>query len=213
MKTFLRRKNSRAFTLIELLVVVAIILIIASLLLPVVAKARRMAQMLGTANNGAGIVKSIVIEDLDSFARRITASYLPQGTTPYANSTAYFNAMMTNGVLEVTSAFFAAPGVSSGSPNAPLVAVNNAWCIAHTLNGLELGETPVLVTQNVAGSVIPAASATVPQVTLTPAVNPFGKDGCVVVRLDGSAQRLLSKDLTIASIVNPTDKAINMLRP
>ena len=58
-------KTNKGFTLIELLVVIAIIGILASMLLPVLAKAKNKAQRLKCSNNLGTIQKAVSVYAVD----------------------------------------------------------------------------------------------------------------------------------------------------
>jgi len=203
MTSLFKRRGLRGFTLIELLVVVAIILIIASLLLPVVAKARRMAKMTKTMNNGRGIFLSIFAEDLDRFARDRTENLYPN-STDYSDSTTYFTDMVADDVVETDFSFFAAPGVPAAT-GTTFSADNNAWSVTADLTAESPPDVPAMFTRNVDISELPTGGQ-------SPSLDgdPFGGEGCVVVYMGGSAKRMLNSDL---NQFNPSGFTNDVLRP
>lgn len=74
-----RRKRASGFTLIELLVVIAIIAILASMLLPAIAKAKIKAQATICVNNGNQVIKAWTMYTLD-FEEYVPNNYTIPGT-------------------------------------------------------------------------------------------------------------------------------------
>ena len=192
MKKVRCRSGLKSFTLIELLVVIAIIAILAALLLPAVAKARRSAKMMQTLSNGRGIYTLLFADDLDKFSMGEVSPF-PKVADAYSDAAAYFKVMMTNDVLDVAPSFFAAPDIVPADTIATFSGDNNAWCITLDLGEDNRAQTPVLFTRNidVPGDVLTAGKNS----TLQDGAAPFGRMGAVVINLGGGAVKVSTRSV------------------
>jgi prepilin-type N-terminal cleavage/methylation domain-containing protein len=120
-----RQIKKRGFTLIELLVVIAIIAILAAILVPAVTKALDNGKMAQVMSNGRSIYMSVFAQVLDNSVTTTSEDYPQQGD--FATSTAYFNSLLTSGVLNVSASFFGAPGLKAPTDATKVDADSNAW--------------------------------------------------------------------------------------
>lgn len=202
MKNLWRRMGIRSFTLIELLVVIAIIAILAALLLPAVAKARKSAKMMQTLNNGRGIFTLLFADDMEKFAMGEDTPFPKSGD--YADSTAYFDAKVGDGTLNVDFSFFSAPGLTPAT-GTTFAAANNAWCITEDISEKSPSQTPVLFTKNIdiAGDTIDGKASLSDR-------DPFGNEGAVGVYLGGGATKLGRSSVEVK--FNPGGNSNSVLR-
>ena len=161
MNTFLRSRfpaTARAFTLIELLVVIAIISVLASLLLPVMAKGKQSAQSIACVGNlrQIGIALNTYVQD-NRDRVPVCAGYLPSQMTnlPPITTTLFAN-QKTNRLFQCPSdrTFFASELTSYewnfwlnnapySAPEWATIYTNEARVIVNTLFGSR-EETPLM---------------------------------------------------------------------
>lgn len=201
-----KRAGLHSFTLIELLVVIAIIAILAALLLPAVARARKSAKLTQTVSNGRNLFTLLFAEDMDAFAAG-TSSPFPK-TGDFTTSTLYFQDMMDRGKLEVEPAFFAAPGIDPAPAGQDLATANNAWCMTLDISEKSASETPVLFTQNIEPNISLRSGN---DHTLSDR-DPFGQEGAVAVYVGGAARKL-TNDPESMELFNPATNGNACLAP
>jgi prepilin-type N-terminal cleavage/methylation domain-containing protein/prepilin-type processing-associated H-X9-DG protein len=112
----LSHKQTRGFTLIELLVVIAIIAVLAAILLPVLAKAKNMAQRIGCVSNLKqwGIAMNLYLNDYDQtfpWPRYQVTSTIQQDNPQWGDVQTFYNLGQGNDVW-----FNALPRYVSGKP-------------------------------------------------------------------------------------------------
>jgi len=196
--------SHRGFTLIELLVVIGILLILASLIVPITQKAIRKGRLLDALNNGQNIYRSLMIANLDGQA----VFPVSGGNTAYDNSTDFWKWMVENEIIDVDFSRFSAHGlpVYHGLDPAEFMANNNAWCITADITDATRDVTPVIFSRN-----LDIASLGDPLDDALTDVPPFGESGVVVVRKGGDAAVLMAGDLETA--FNPAEAENPVLRP
>lgn len=208
-----RTKYLRAFTLIELLVVIAIIAILAAILVPAVSDALLRGRMTQVMSNGKNIYTALFAKEMEDAVFMRMAPYPTLGGSMnlsnmvFTTSTEYFKWVVSNGVMNVSFSFFAAPGVvpAQGTNVASFDAsgVNNAWCISSGVGESTADGTPLLFTRNLTITAVndPNVLSGGTIGTAMPATfnshdnTPFLDKAMVVVFKGGSALSLRQKDV------------------
>jgi prepilin-type N-terminal cleavage/methylation domain-containing protein len=213
-RKLMRKLWRRGFTLIELLVVISIIAILAAVLTPAVTDALTRGKMTGTMNNGRSIYLALFAKDTEDpiFQSGSPFPKFKDGAGPmyFADSTAYWIYVVTNGVMNVDFSFFSAPGITPIKSVKPedFKAANNAWCITADVGDGTPDGTPFLFTRNL---VIKKTDETPLDTKLSAEQDPFRTKGVVMVTKGGGAMTL-KKDYINANF-NPTGGSNDVLRP
>ena len=185
---------------------------VSAFFVPAVAKARSNAAMTSTCANGINVYKSVFAAQMDSSPNGSPLPGFPE-VGQYSSSTEYFVALVESGAICVSYAFFAAPGIPQAKSSDPkdFTAANNAWrVVAGAKNGP--AGTPFLFTRNFDPPALPLDGDAI-ALSDSP---PFGKDGLVVIRNDGSAI-VLKRDMLRAQNFFPgepsSDAPLAILSP
>lgn len=197
-----KRTGLHSFTLIELLVVIAIIAILAALLLPAVARARKSAKITQTISNGRGLYTLIFAEDMDAFAMGLRTPFPKSGASAPASSTAYFNDLIDRDIIDLPPSFFLAAGLDDAdfdSSSDIILTKYNAWCITLDVTDATSTFVPILFTSNIE----PNSQLSTANDHILSARNPFGEEGAAVVYADGSTRRL-AKSVESMQLFNPS---------
>lgn len=181
----LKRSQASGFTLIELLVVIAIIAILAAILVPAVTKALDSGKMTQVMNNGRAIYVSIFAQIIDDQVTAVGSSF-PQADV--GTSTAYFQDLMDDEVMNVAASFFSAPGLPAPADPKTLTADANAWRLVAGMSEATPDGTTFLCTKNYTEAGLPTDAAA--EIALSETVYPFQTKGVVVVQKGGRALKL-----------------------
>jgi len=217
--TMIMKTLKKGFTLVELLVVIAIIAILAATLLPVVAKAIEDAQMASMRDQGVGIYKALFAAETAGVFDEVSA--FPTTASNYTSSTQFFEALITEKILDSDFSIFAGPGQKKerSADTTLFKGENNGWNIV-----LDVADAssmiPFLFSRNFlhADTTIPKQSTTSLEDKLgEPAANTgklkFNTKAVIVVNKIGSGQILKKDNLKQAKNFNSTEDENTFLKP
>jgi prepilin-type N-terminal cleavage/methylation domain-containing protein/prepilin-type processing-associated H-X9-DG protein len=111
MNVNVKRRKATGFTLIELLVVIGIIAILAAMLLPVLASAKRRAQTIGCSNNIRQLVMADIMFEQDYH------SFIQPGSSPYYGNESEWIGPMADYSSRVTNALFCPVASLAANPS------------------------------------------------------------------------------------------------
>lgn len=211
----LRKMKSRGFTLIELLVVIAIIAILAAVLTPTVTDALTRGKMTGTLANGRSIFQALFAKDIEDPIFQSGSPYPKgSGTGSFADSTLFWENVVTAGIMKVDFSFFSAPGVTpaKGTNIADFAEGNNAWCISADISDATADQTPLLFTRNLnIATLTEAIPSATPETKLVDSRTPFGRKGLPAILKGGSG--VVFKPDTLNANFNASAATNIVLRP
>ncbi|MFO7642490.1 MAG: type II secretion system protein [Candidatus Competibacteraceae bacterium] len=208
MSMWWRQLRKRGFTLVELLVVIAIIGILVALVLPAIGSALFKGKLTAAASNARQIHQTIIGQQTDEIYTT-QGSAFPSVTTQ--TSTAFFTALITNRIMNVSYSFFSLPGIEPARSQIEFtsdVGRRNAWCIVSDAEYL-VETCPFIFTRNMHlqnqigqnlnpdPDGVPQLLADTPQTT-----SPFGKKGFVFVNRGGAGYSIYKNDLKMQNFTN-----------
>lgn len=182
-------KKTTGFTLVELLVVIAIIALLVAIVFPAINNALLRGRVTATSVNGRNIYQAIIgAQTSDIYLS--AASVFPN--EDYDDTRAYFDYLVTSGVMNVGWSFFAAPGVPATSDRDEFLGDqrHNAWRIVDRSE--RLPETaPFLMTKNIAEGTVTLGSIDIEDDTLSELEeHPFQSRGFAFVTRGGGSYAL-----------------------
>jgi type IV pilus assembly protein PilA len=217
-------RKSKGFTLVELLVVIAIIGILVSIVMPAINDALFRGKLTSIAANGRNLHIAMLSRETESIYRAQAPVWPTEGssntfdstTCEFANSTYYFESMVTNDVLNVSFGFFAAPGVPSASGDnvSNFEPINNAWCVVAGVEDSTRETLPVFFTRNMVADGTDNWDENSIEITdfsgdendppdeLRAGVRPFGDKGFVFVTKGGAGYALFKDDVKLINFTN-----------
>lgn len=212
----LRSLKTRGFTLIELLVVIAIIAILAAVLTPTVTDALARGKMTGTLANGRSIYQALFAKEIEDPIFQSGSPYPKSSGSAgvFADSTLFWEFVVTSGIMRVDFSFFSAPGVTpaKGTNINDFAEGNNAWCITADVSDSTVDQAPLLFTRNLnVNSLAEAEPADNPQTKLLDSRTPYGTKGLPTILKGGSG--VVFKPDTLRDNFNAVQVQNVVLRP